>query len=502
MNHIKLNKNEVKLLLEVEPRVEDVMNSLQGIGRLPAQTYRDVREMVALARKFNDEIVRPVYKQIDLAVYRDNDYLPREVVSEANQWGIYSLWIPKLFGGGGKDIISLYAFMEEIASVCVGLANVIGVHYLGVGTLSASWNIPLMNRIFRDVVHGSKTDTPRLLSLAITETEAGTDLEETILLDRAHVSTTARRVEGGYVLNGRKIFISMGHLSTWHMVIAYMDKKNPTETSVQAAVMTGTPGFSFGHHEKKMGQKACVASELIFEECFVPDYLICSGPHEEWKGKKSQRQVTQTVIDFVVSSSRAGVAAFGTGAARGAFKTALDYSKTKMLSGKPLINQQWAQAILAEMYKNVNMARSIYLESAYANALKGMVALMYKKSSYQFARLMPRWYFRFIVIPLLCRPFIARKIRNYVLDHYREEDAEVSSGWAALAKFSTSDLAMANSVLALELMGVDGTRHDRGAEKIFRDAKLLQIYEGTNLLNRITLFKKLVARNAPDVEIF
>jgi acyl-CoA dehydrogenase len=499
---MKLDRAEKRELLAREPRTGDVMNSLEAVSKLSRRCYGNVLEAVALARKFTDRCVRPAYKQIDLKVHEDNDYLPLEFIREAGRWGIFSWWIPKLFGGKGLDFIAMYPFLEEIASACTGLANVIGVHYLGVGTLCASWNMPVMNKILREVCAGDKTGAPCLLSLAITEPEAGTDVEEPILLDRARIGTIAKRVEGGYVLNGRKIFISNGHVSTWHMVIAYEDRKNPNETTVMAAVKTGTAGFTLGRHEKKMGQKACVASELIFDDCFVPDGLVCLSPGELGNIKKSRRSISQYVIDFIVSSSRTGVGAFAAGAARGAYQTALEYASVTTVQGKPLVNHEWAQVLLSEMYKNVNTARAIYMESACANALKGMYKMMSNRLVSFLVSRLPVWYFTLFLGPYVRSKFATRASRKYYFEEYTDEEAQVSSGWASLVKFSASDIAVRNSSLAISLMGVDGTRHDRGAEKFLRDAKLLQIYEGTNQLNRLNLFKNLVGRNRPGVEFF
>ena len=499
---MKMDWAEKAALLDREPRIGDVMNSIEAIGKLPRRSPANMGEAVALGRKFTDACVRPVYKKIDLAVHEDNGYLPRDFIQQAGKWGLFSRWIPKMFGGGGMDFITLYPFLEEIASVCCGLANVIGVHYLGVGTLCASWNIPVMNRILREVCEGDRTSRPCLLSLAITEPEAGTDVEEPLLLDRARIGTTAERVEGGYVLNGRKIFISNGHVSSWHMVIAYGDRRNPAATTVMAAVRTGTDGFSLGHQEKRMGQKACVASELIFEDCFVPEGLICLAPDQYRDLKKPPRVIGQYVIDFIVSSSRAGVGAFAAGVARGAYETALAYAGRKMIDGKPLVNHQWAQGILAEMYKNVSTVRALYLESAYANALKGMYKLLYNRFVFPFMTFLPAWYFTVFWGAYLRSGAATKFYRRYYFDQSRDEEAEVSSGWASLVKFAGSDLAVLNASLAVSLMGADGTRHDSGAEKYLRDAKLLQIYEGTNQLNRLNLFKNMIARQKPGIEVF
>lgn len=499
---MKIGKKEKLIWLEKEPKVPDIMNGLQAAGHLPRSCYRDVQTAVALARKFNAEVVIPVYKKIDLECQSNPDYLPVDFINICNSWSLFTLWIPKLFGGGGLDLISLYPFLEEISSVCVGLANVIGVHYLGVGTLSASWNVPLMNRIFREVKKGEKDKKACLLSLAVTEPEAGTDVEEPLLLKKARVGTIAKETPGGFILNGRKIFISNGHVSTWHMVIAYTDRSHPEENSLMAAVKTGSDGFSFGHKENKMGQKACPASELIFEDCFVPDEFLCTSPAKYQMLKKSRYLLNQHVIDFVVSSSRAGVAAFAAGSARGAYETALNYAKNKKSSGTLLINQEWAQSAFAEMYKNVNTARLLYLESAYTNILKGMYRSLYGRFTHFFGRFLPAWYFRIFVSPVINSKIVSRMLLRKNLDEYAAEDAEVSTGWASLAKFAASDLAIENCRLALAMMGIDGLRHDTGVEKYLRDARLLQIYEGTNQLNRLNLFKNMIARNDPSIEVF
>jgi acyl-CoA dehydrogenase len=499
---MRVSRRERRDYLTREPRVDDVMNSLHGLRTLPRAIHGDVGTAVALARKFTDRVVRPIYRDIDVRVWQDHDYLPRDFIRVANEWGLFALWIPKLFGGGGLDLLSLYPFLEEVSAVCVGLANVIGVHYLGVGTLSASWNIRLMNAIFREVAEASGKGDARLISLAITEPRAGTDVEEPELLGKAEVGTIATRVAGGYVLNGRKIFISNGHVSTWHMVIAYGDRRQPVETSVMAAVRTGTDGFSFGAKEKKMGQRACVASELIFEDCFVPDDRICAAPGEFASAAISQRQISQHMIDFVVSSSRAGVGAFATGAARGAYESALAFARTATVEGTPLISRQWAQVTLAEMYKNVNTARALYLESAYANALRGMFTLLYGRLSHAVMRRLPAWWFTIFVAPVLRTHYVTRLVKQRVFERYRDDDGRVASGWASLAKISCSDFAIRNCDLAMELMGAEGVRHDGGVEKHLRDAKLLQIYEGTNQLNRLNLLKNLVTWNIPEARVF
>ena len=504
MGKIRLTRRERIKYLSQDPKITEVINSLAARYKVPKSKAipKQIDTVVALARKFNEEVVKPAYKQIDLEVSKDNDYLCWDFIKKANEWGFYTLFIAKMFGGQGMNLIGMYPFVEELASVCVGLANVVGVHYLGYATLCASWNIKVMNEVCREVKQGEKTGNPCLISLAITEPGAGTDVEETMLIDKGKIETIARKVEGGYIVNGNKVFISNGHVSTWHMLICYTDKTKPSENTLMLAVRNGMKGFSFGHHEKKMGQKACVASELIFDECFVPDKYVAADSHVlPDNAAKSVQEVVQIMIDYVVSSTRAGVGAFAVGAARGAYETALDYSRKKTVNGTLLINHQWAQSMLAEMYKNINMGRATYIESAYANAMHGISKTLFMKPIYYWDLYFPSWYFS-MFSPVFNLKIMTWLFRWMNFEKYPQESAEIQSGWASLTKFGCTDIGIINSRMALELMGIDGCRHDIGAEKYYRDAKLLQIYEGTNQLNRMNLFKNLVGRNMPEVEVF
>jgi alkylation response protein AidB-like acyl-CoA dehydrogenase len=382
------------------------------------------------------------------------------------------------------------------------MANLILVHYLGVAALACTMNMRLMNRIFRDVAAGEESGQPCIISTAITEPGAGTDVEETDLVDRGRVSCHARRVDGGYVVNGTKVFISSGHLSTWHILIAYSDLEKPSRNTVVMAVRNSMKGFSFGKMEKKMGQKGCPASELVFDDCFVPDEFVCGSPDDIAFRKMDNKDVIQLLLDDVLSASRAGVGALGAGAARGAFETALDMAAKETINGRPLINYEWVQCLLAEMYKNTVSARLTYMESNYANGLYGAAADLQARPAYYYMKFTPRAWFDRVVSGWLDKPAATRLMRHLRFRKHDEEKALRVAGLGSLAKFFGTDMGIKNCHLALDLMGQAGLRHDRRAEKFLRDAKLLQIYEGTNQLNRLNVFKCLIGRNYPQVKIF
>lgn len=498
-----LSRAEISARLGAFPKFEDMSAGLSYAPRMPAHMVGQIREVVAVARKFNEEVARPLALELDRKTHEDPGYMPWDLVETANRWGFYTMWIPKMFGGKGYNLPSMSYFSEEVASACLGIMNVIGVHYLGVAGIISAANTRLAKRILGEVVQGEITGKPCLLALATTEPGAGTDVEEVELVDKGKVTCHARRVKGGYIVNGTKVFISMGHLSTWTVLYAYADLKKPSESTVGLMVRTGTKGFSFGAHENKMGQRACPASVLVFEDCFIPDEQVLFDDRLVRKfSKRPLKEISQIYIDYVVSATRPGVCAFGVGAARGAFETALKYASTRKVQGRPLISREWVQCMLAEMYKNVALGRLAYEEANHANGLRGLYKLLQFKPFYYYFLLMPRAYFEKVIAPSLEKEFSTRVVGGISFNRVRPEDQRCCSGWASLAKFAGTDIGVKNCRMALELMGAAGIRHDAGAEKMLRDIKLLQIYEGTNQLNRLNLFKCLIAPEVPQVRPF
>lgn len=497
-----ITAREINDYLSRDLPFEDISISQQAISKQPSAMLAETREVVAIARKFNQEVVRPYALSLDRKMQQDAEHLPWDFVKTANEWGFYTMWIPKLFGGKGYNLPSISSFLEEIASECLAMANLIGVHYLGFAVAVSSWNARLISKLCSDVIKGEKSGEPCLISLALTEPGAGTDIEETDLMDKGKITCHAKKVEKGYVVNGTKVFISNGHLSKWHMLIAFTDLKKPSETTVMLAVETGSEGFSFGRTENKMGQKACPASELIFNNCFIPEE---NALFSEEQGRALKRSLTETnmqIIDFYFAASRAAVGAFGIGAARGAYREALSFAVNEKIAGEPIIKQEWVQSLLAEMYKNMAVARYAYIEANYATGMYGMYWLIQQKHLYYITKFTPGFIIRKFVIPLLNHPVATKILRKFCFDKQTDRQIGITSGLASMAKFAGTDAGIKNCHLAIELMGQAGLRQDRRVEKYFRDAKLLQIYEGTNQLNRLNLFKCLIARDTPSVKVF
>jgi len=497
-----ISRLEKKQLMEKEPRFDDIACALRATGTQPKGIVREAREVIAIARKFTREVIRPHALELDLKMTEDHDYLPWEFVKTANEWGFYTMFIPKIFGGKGYNLSCIGYFLEEIASACLAMGNLVGVHYLGFTKVVSSWNLRMINKLSKAVAEGEKNGKPCLLTLAMTEPDAGTDSQNTEFMNTGNLRCHAKKVDGGYVINGTKIFISCGHLSTWHLVHTYTDLDRASDNTVMLAVKTGTEGFSFGKTEKKMGQKASIASELIFNNCFVPDENVCIDNEQAMRLSRRINQTNAQIFAYIWATSRVGVGYFGTAAARGAFEEALQFASTQKVDGELLVNHEWCQSILAEMYMNVAVSRTSCFEGIQASAMHGLWKVLNVKPIYYLTRHTPAPLLTKIFDWLSEKPFTTWLFRKICMDLQTDEEIDRIDGWGSIAKVTGTDAAVRNCHKALELMGQAGIRHDRRAEKILRDAKLLQIYEGTNQINRINVFKRLIARSCNEVAVF
>jgi acyl-CoA dehydrogenase len=168
-----------------------------------------------------------------------------------------------------------------------------------------------------------------------------------------------------------------------------------------------------------------------------------------------------------------------------------------VLDGKPMINHEWVQCRLTEMYANVRLGRLAYTESMNANPLYN---LLQSKPVYYTQKYLPPKLLDTVVGPLLAHPRVSRLVSRFLLD--RDIDQSLCVGLSSMAKFTAGDLGIKNCQMALELMGAQGLRHEARVEKMLRDAKLLQIYEGTAQLNRLDTFKSLIAPTSPRARMF
>ncbi len=308
---------------------------------------------------------------------------------------------------------------EEFCAACGGLGLALLAHELGMAPLFASGDLRAMlvwmRRIYREIRRGE----PAIAAFAITEPGAGSDAEETAGAALARPGCRARPVDGGYRISGRKVFISDGRVARWVTLFAAIEGEG-MESWTCFLLDKGMPGFAVGRSERKMGQRAADASELVLDDVFVPAERVIGPVRAGWA-------INRNVLNF----SRPVVGAIALGIARGALERALAFARESRLGGRPLIAYQDVQIRLADMLLKVQAMRATVWQ-----------AVRYRL------------------------PFQAA---------------------GSVAKVFCSDTAWEVCNQAMALMGEHGFLHGHGVEKAARDARLTQIYEGTNQINRLAI---------------
>ena len=361
------------------------------------------KEIKRLTRTIAEEKVLPVRAALD-----EKEEFPWEIMKILADAGLFGVYIPEEYGGLGGGIFELCLVVEELSRVCSGVAVSYAASGLGTITLLQYGSDEQKRRHLPDIAAGRK-----LAAFALTEETAGSDA--------GSIKTTAKRTADGYILNGAKRFITNGGEAEVYTVIALTDKERGPRGASAFLVEKDMPGFSFGRKEKKLGIRASATRELFFEDCLVPA--------ENLIGREGMGFImTMRLLDF----SRPGLGAQAMGLAQGALEAAVDYAKTRVQFGHPIIAQQAVQQMLADMAIQVEAAR----------------ALVYAA---------------------------ARTIDSGAKDFTRE---------SAMTKVFASDVAMRVATDAMQIFGGVGYMRDYPIEKMFRDAKITQTYEGANQVLR------------------
>ncbi|MCM8777285.1 MAG: acyl-CoA dehydrogenase family protein [Candidatus Omnitrophica bacterium] len=239
--------------------------------------------------------------------------------------------------------------------------------------------------------------------------------------DITTLDTTAKKEGDYYILNGTKQWITNGGEAEIYVVIAATDKNKGPRGLSAFIVEKGMEGFNFGKKENKLGIRASATRELVFENCKVPaDNLL---------GKEGMGFII-TLKNF--DASRPGVAAQALGIAQGAFEAAVEYARQRKQFGQPIISFQAVQHILADMATQIEATRALIYQTARTIDAGG---------------------------------------KDY-------------SGYSAMCKLFASDVAMKVTTDAIQIFGGYGYMKEYPVEKMFRDAKITQIYEGTNQMQR------------------
>jgi butyryl-CoA dehydrogenase len=463
---------------EMVPRLKVLAETAPGY-------VRELEEWHAKARDYGDRFIRPKALELDAKCRRDPRYFDWDLIRAGLPYGFLSMSVPKSAGGAGLMTTPLAIVMEELCAACSGVANVFGAHGLGLSGVLLGLDFYHVDRALNEIAAGEKRGEPVIFAAAITEPLAGSDVEDIEFLRTAKLMTEAKPVAGGYLINGRKVFISNGSIATYSTVIAPTDRSRPVETMSAFLVRAGDKGFSVGRVEEKMGMKACPAAELVFEDCFVPRANLIGVEGDGMKG-----------VEIVLGASRGPVGAIATGVARGAFERVVDFAVRKKVGGRRLFDQQWVQLKLADVARRIHLARQAYIDSCMFYDFRGVPKLM-KHASSRLLDAVPSSVRRNSLLTKALRSKAMYKLTQQMIDQEIEPlDRLNIQVFSSAAKISGSDVAMEVAHEALQIAGLEASLHRRELEKIYRDAKLTQIYEGTNQLNRHNLFVHLFPREA------
>ncbi|MFH1625170.1 MAG: acyl-CoA dehydrogenase family protein [Pseudomonadota bacterium] len=329
--------------------------------------------------------------------------------------GLIGLCLPKEYGGGGLDLLTFAMVAEELANFCYSLT--FWYNDLSIEPTLIAGTPEQKEKYLRRVAKGEI-----LASIALTEPAAGSDV--------ASISTTAVLDGDEYIINGTKRFISLADDAEIVHVLARTDPSKGTKGMSFFIVEKGTPGFSIGKPENKMGVDCLHACELTFENCRVPRSNLV--------GKEGQGfSIAMESLD----PGRVIVGSQGVGIAQGALDYAVDYAKQRVQFGRPIAEFQGLQFMMADMATQVEASRQLVRRAGWAVDVK-------------------------------------------------ERD---KGKLAALAKYFSTDTCMKVTTEAVQILGGYGYTKDYPLERMMREAKFLQIYEGTNQIQRILVARALLS---------
>ncbi|MBP7736074.1 MAG: acyl-CoA/acyl-ACP dehydrogenase [Spirochaetes bacterium] len=316
---------------------------------------RGARKWRRRALQFSREHIRPAALEAD----RDpHGFDTKPILKKAIKAGFQTLLLPTPLGNASfvdylkKPSFQVVLAAEEFMTEDGGLGLMLLAHNLGLAPVFLSGHLRTYFRHFIPYYLKARYfGDDSTWAFAITEPEAGSDVEDPVGAASARLVTVAKPAPGGYILNGRKCFISGGAGAAKVTVYAKIEGED-IESWTCFIVERGMKGFSVGRREKKMGQRASDASELIFEDVFVPDRNVVGVKRGGWANNKN-----------VLNYSRPAVGAMALGIGRGAFERCLDFCRKTNLGPKPLIEYQDVQIELADMMLQIWMCRSMVWHS-------------------------------------------------------------------------------------------------------------------------------------------
>lgn len=377
------------------------------------QLNEEQKMIQAMVRDFAREVLMPT------AAERDRTgRFPRESLKKMGELGLMGMNVPPEYNGAGVDTVSYSVALQEVAYACASTAVIMSVH-----NSVACGPIYLFGSDYLKETYLRPLATGRMIgSFALTEAGAGSD--------PASQKAKAVKDSKGYVINGTKMFITSGKNSDLTVVTAYTDRNKKHRGISAFVVEKGTPGFSVGKEEDKMGLRASDTVELIFEDCRIPEENLLG---EEGDGF------------FIAMSSldggRIGIASQSVGLAQACLDAAISYAKERVQFGRSISQFQGLRWIIADMATQTEAARLLTYNAA------------------------------------------AMKDRG-----------ENFTAAASMAKLFASETANRVAYQAVQIHGGYGYMKDFPVERYYRDARVFTIYEGTSEIQRRVIANSVIGQ--------
>jgi butyryl-CoA dehydrogenase len=357
-------------------------------------------------REFAEAEVKPLAAEID-----ETGQFPRETLRKAAELGLTGISVAEEWGGAGMDHMSYSIVMEEIARVCASTSVILSVqNSLYCGTLEKFGTDEQKKKFLVPFARGEKIGC-----YALTEPQAGSNA--------AALKTKAVLKGDRYVVNGTKAWITNGGAADAGVIYVNTQPEKGEKGITALVIEKGTPGFSVGKEEKKLGIHATACVELSFVDCEVPAANRIGNEGDGYK-------IALTTLD----GGRIGIASQATGIAQGAFEAALAYAKERQAFGHPIAEFQAIQFMLADMATEIDAARLLARRAA-----------------------------------------------------WKQDTGQRFSMEAAIAKLFASEMATRVTHKAIQIHGGNGYSREYPVERAYRDARITEIYEGTSEIQRLVI---------------
>ncbi len=376
-------------------------------------TEEITQQVTETAKQFTAQYIKPYVMQWD-----ESQEFPAHVLHEMGKLGLMGVLVPEEYGGSGLSYSEYKAIIEEISKVC----GSIGLSYAAHNSLCTGHILAFGNEEQKNKYLPKLSSGEWIGAWGLTEPNTGSDA--------GNMKCTATKKGSDWILNGTKSWITHGKSGNVAVVIARTGEARTKNNATAFVVERGTPGFSGGKKENKLGMRASETAEMIFDNCIIPDENRLGKVGDGFKQSMK-----------VLDGGRISIASLSLGIAKGAFEAAAKYSKERYQFDQPIANFQGISFKLADMATEIDAADLLTLRAC--------------------------------------------ELKNNHQPVTRE---------AAMAKYYASEVAVRVANEAVQIFGGNGYTKEFPVEKFYRDAKLCTIGEGTSEIQKIVIARETLMK--------